>query len=185
LIVFRPLGLRGRLLAITSIFLLVPWLGYEYIRELERFLRRAQDDSLTATAQAVATALHDRPQLFYGDRAQRLGSLRDMLDTVAASDLAAAPPPAAPRTTEPSLEIQQILRGLERAPAQIWVIDRAQQVRARTGSLRQPAEQAGDVEPLGRPLVWLETTILSPLYRLILQQPRDDFVDDAPPAFGR
>jgi len=72
LIAFRPLGLRGRLLAITSIFLLVPWLGYEYIRELERFLRRAQDDSLTATAQAVATALHDRPQLFYGDRAQRL-----------------------------------------------------------------------------------------------------------------
>jgi dedicated sortase system histidine kinase len=193
------LGLRGRLLAITSVFLLVPWLGYEYIRELERFLRRAQNTSLTATAQAVATALHDRPQLFYGDRAQRLGSLRDMLDTVAAGDAATVPSSAAPpgpatpasphphgpatRVTEPTMEIQQILRGLERAPAQIWVIDRNQQVRARTGSLHQAP--GGDVEPLNRPLVWLETTILSPLYRLILKQPRDDFVDDAPPAFGR
>ena len=35
----KSLGLRGKLLAITSFFLLVPWLGYEYIRELERFLR--------------------------------------------------------------------------------------------------------------------------------------------------
>ena len=38
--------------------------GYEYVRELERFLRDSQERTLAGTAQAVATALHDRPQLF-------------------------------------------------------------------------------------------------------------------------
>jgi len=186
----RDVGLRGRLLAITSVFLLVPWLGYEYIRELERFLRQAQDDSLTATAQAVATALHDRPQLFDGDP-ERWRSIHDMLDRTAATDAGSASNAApaqrpAPVTGQPTAEIQQILRGLERAPAQIWVLDREQQVRARTGSLRPATEPAtAAVEPLDRPFIWLETKILSPLYRLILRQPREDFVDDTPPAFGR
>jgi dedicated sortase system histidine kinase len=188
---FRDIGLRGRLLAITSVFLLVPWLGYEYIRELERFLRQAQDDSLAATAQAVATALHDRPQLFDGERPERWGSIHDLLDRTAATDAGsaanAAPPLRSPVTAgPPTAEIQQILRGLERAPAQIWVLDREQKVRARTGSLRPATEPAAvAVEPLDRPFIWLETKILSPLYRLILRQPREDFVDDAPPAFGR
>ncbi|MEP7085629.1 MAG: histidine kinase dimerization/phospho-acceptor domain-containing protein, partial [Betaproteobacteria bacterium] len=175
------LGIRGKLLAVASVFLLVPWLGYEYIRELERFLRQAQDDTLAATAQAVATALHDRPQLFTAGSERHLGALRDVLDTVAANDPGRGAVPA-----EPINEIQQILRGLERATSQIWVIDRAQQVRARTGSLRpQLSADAGIARPLERPLEWLETAILSPLYRLILRQPREDFVDDAPPAYGR
>ncbi len=174
-------GIRSKLLAVASIFLLVPWLGFEYIRELERFLRQAQDDSLVATAQAVATALHDRPQLFAAGPETNFGSIRDMLDTVAAND-----PARAATHAEAGNEIQQILRGLERATSRIWVIDRAQQVRARTGSLRpQVVPDAGAAQPLERPLDWLESAILSPLYRLILRQPRDDFVDDAPPAYGK
>jgi dedicated sortase system histidine kinase len=174
-------GIRGKLLAVASVFLLVPWLGYEYIRELERFLRQAQADSLVATAQAVATALHDRPQLFAGGPEGNFGPLRDMLDTVAADDPARAAAHGAATN-----EIQQILRGLERATSQIWVIDRAQQVRARTGSLRPRAESdPGVAPPLERPLDWLESAILSPLYRLILRQPREDFVDDVPPTYGR
>jgi hypothetical protein len=147
-------GIRGKLLAVASVFLLVPWLGFEYIRELERFLRQAQDDSLVATAQAVATALHDRPQLFAAGPDKNLGSIRDMLDTVAAND-----PARAVMHTEGTSEIQQILRGLERATSQIWVIDRAQQVRARTGSAgrtrcghgaaaRPPARLAGIGDPI-------------------------------------
>ena len=175
------LGLRGKLLAIASVFLLVPWLGYEYIRELERFLRQAQDDSLVATAQAVATALHDRPQLFAAAPETPLGSIHDMLDRVAASDPGRSAAPA-----EAVGEIQQILRGLERAPSQIWVIDRAQQVRARTGNLRpHEADPLSELRPFERPLDWFEEALLSPLYRLILNQPREDFIDDAPPAYGK
>jgi two-component system sensor histidine kinase ChvG len=170
-------GIRGKLLAVASVFLLVPLLGYEYIRELERFLRLAQGDSLVAAAQAVATALHDRPQLFAAGADRSLGSIHDMLDSVAAGD-----PARAATQAEATDEIQQILRGLERATSQIWVIDRAQQVRARTGSLRPQAIPNADA---AQPLAWLESAIISPLYRLILRQPREDFVDDAPPAYGK
>ena len=178
------LGIRGKLLAVASVFLLVPWLGYEYINELERFLRRAQDDSLLATAQAVATALHDRPQLFAAASDTPLESVRDVLDQVAANDPGRAPSPSA--HAEAIGEIQQILRGLERATSQIWVLDRAQHVRARTGSLRPPDSDSPVLLKLfDRPLDWIEAAVLSPLYRMILEQPREDFVDDAPPVYGR
>ena len=58
------LGIRAQLLLVLTVFLAIPWLGYEYVRELERFLRDAQERTLGGTAQAVATALHDRPRLF-------------------------------------------------------------------------------------------------------------------------
>ena len=58
------LGIRAQLLLVLTVFLAIPWLGYEYVRELERFLRDAQERTLAGTAQAVATALHDRPRLF-------------------------------------------------------------------------------------------------------------------------
>ena len=57
------LGIRAQLLLVLMVFLTIPWLGYEYVRELERFLRDAQQKTLAGTAQAVATALHDRPRL--------------------------------------------------------------------------------------------------------------------------
>ena len=178
------LGIRGKLLAVASVFLLVPWLGYEYINELERFLRRAQDDSLLATAQAVATALHDRPQLFAAPPGTPLDSIRDVLDQVAANDPGRVPSPSA--HAEALGEIQQILRGLERATSQIWVLDRAQHVRARTGSLRPPdSDSPALLKLFDRPLDWIEAAVLSPLYRIMLEQPREDFVDDAPPVYGR
>src|SRR5205814_737559 len=59
------LGIRAQLLLVLTVFLAIPWLGYEYVRELERFLRDAQEKTLAGTAQAVATALHDRPRLLY------------------------------------------------------------------------------------------------------------------------
>jgi len=62
----RPyaLGIRGQLLLVLTVFLALPWLGYEYVREIERFLRDAQERTLAGTAQAIAMALHERPRLF-------------------------------------------------------------------------------------------------------------------------
>ena len=65
------LGIRAQLLLVLMVFLTIPWLGYEYVRELERFLRDAQQKTLAGTAQAVATALHDRPRLFESPDAAR------------------------------------------------------------------------------------------------------------------
>ncbi len=52
-----------KLLLVSSLLLLVPWLGLQYFRELERLLQRVQEQALAATARAVATALNDRPNV--------------------------------------------------------------------------------------------------------------------------
>ncbi len=58
------MGLRSKV-AILSLFLLcLPWLGYQYVWEMEKYLRHGQEKTLEGTTQALATALHERPKLF-------------------------------------------------------------------------------------------------------------------------
>jgi len=57
-------GIRLKVLLVSTILISIPWLGYEYVREVERFLRHGQERTLVGTARAIATALHDRPTLF-------------------------------------------------------------------------------------------------------------------------
>ncbi len=57
-------GLRAQLLLSASFLLAVPYLGYQYVWELESYLRLGQEQTMVGTARAVATALHERPQLF-------------------------------------------------------------------------------------------------------------------------
>jgi hypothetical protein len=57
------LGIPLKLLLVSSLLLLIPWLGLRYVRELERLLLQAQEQGLVATARAVATALNDRPNV--------------------------------------------------------------------------------------------------------------------------
>src|SRR5208337_343453 len=130
------LGIRAQLLLVLTVFLAIPWLGYEYVRELERFLRDAQEHTLAGTAQAVATALHDRPRLFETPAAP-LESLRSgRADDEGAAALSAPAVPASP-------EVEQIIRGLSRTTARIWVVDREQNVLARAGSLRRTESPQG------------------------------------------
>ncbi len=56
-------GIPLKLLLASTPLLLLPWLGFQYFRELERLLRQVQGQALVATARAVATALNDRPNL--------------------------------------------------------------------------------------------------------------------------
>ena len=49
------LGIRAQLLLVLTVFLVIPFLGFSYVRELERVLRDAQERTLEGTAQAVAT----------------------------------------------------------------------------------------------------------------------------------
>src|SRR5436853_4521509 len=100
------LGIRAQLLLVLTVFLAIPWLGYEYVRELERFLRDAQEHTLAGTAQAVATALHDRPRLFE-TRAAPLESLRSGRTL----DEAVPRPGAAIAAVPASPEIEQIIHG--------------------------------------------------------------------------
>ena len=158
-------GIRGKLLLVLTVFLAIPWLGYAYVQELERFLRDAQERTLAGTAQAVATALHDRPALF------RRGETGEPLTLARESGIL---PEASPAP-----EIEEILQGLSRTTARIFVVDRAGNVLARAGSLRRPvvpeALPESGLEALG---AWIDRYTLHPLYALVLKQPTEDFSDD-------
>jgi two-component system sensor histidine kinase ChvG len=167
------LGIRAQLLLALTVFLVMPFLGYEYVRELERFLRDAQEQALAGTAQALAAALHDRPRLF------DLTPLPlDSLPSERGAETATAPSATPPHPAAVA-EIAQILHGLSRTPARIWVIDRDLRVLARSGSLSQAAP-VPEPEPTGLAGVWrsVEAVALRPIYLRVLQQPVENFGDD-------
>jgi dedicated sortase system histidine kinase len=60
----NPFGIRFKLVFLSSFLLVIPWLGYQYILEMETYLRRGQEQTVLGTAQALATALNERPELF-------------------------------------------------------------------------------------------------------------------------
>ena len=97
------------------------------MHELERVLRDAQEQKLAGTAQAIATALHDRPALF----AQAARRRR-------ARSCAGAQRRERGRRRTGAAEIAQILQGMSRTTARILVVDRQLDVLARAGSLQRP-----------------------------------------------
>jgi len=62
----NPFGIRFKLVFLSSFLLVIPWLGYQYILEMEDYLARGQEQTVLGTAQALATALNERPELFEG-----------------------------------------------------------------------------------------------------------------------
>jgi len=76
------LGLRSKVILLASFFLILPWLGYQYILEMENFLRQGQEQTLEGTTRAVATALHERPKLF-NVQASALNEIEDGKDLFA------------------------------------------------------------------------------------------------------
>jgi two-component system, OmpR family, sensor histidine kinase ChvG len=59
-----PFGIRSKLVFLSSFLLVIPWLGYQYILEMESYLIQGQEQTVLGTAQALATALNERPELF-------------------------------------------------------------------------------------------------------------------------
>lgn len=57
------LSLRTKLLALSLALLVIPWTGYRYVTEMERFLRSNQEQALFTTARSVARVLGEQPQL--------------------------------------------------------------------------------------------------------------------------
>jgi len=56
-------GLRAKLALVALVLLALPLAGTLYVNEVERFLLENQEQSLLGITRAVATALHERPQL--------------------------------------------------------------------------------------------------------------------------
>ena len=131
--------LRAKLALVALVLLVLPWAGWRYVREMERFLLAAQEEALTATARAVATALHERPALLAyrprGESELRREAERELRRL--AGGVIDHEQPA--REGAGDSEIAAILKGLERASSRIWVVSRDYQVLALAGSLKRPA----------------------------------------------
>ena len=139
--------LRMQLACVALALLLLPWAGWRYLREMERFLLQSQEESLAATARAVATALHERPQLL-DYRAAGESRLRQEaeqeLRRLSGGVPAEAERPVAERAS--TGDVSAILKGLEKTTSRIWVVSRDLRVLAVAGSLRPEGVGAEDVE---------------------------------------
>lgn len=149
------LGLRAQLALVALTLLALPWAGYRYVQEMERFLLEGQEQAQIATARAVATALNGRPQLMRLQPAidselraeaeaelQRLAAANGETPAPDAggASAAAAPPGEIARESAPReqiAEISAILAGLERTTGRIWVVNRDYRVLALAGSLKR------------------------------------------------
>jgi dedicated sortase system histidine kinase len=176
------LGLRARLALVALALLALPWAGVRYVNELEQVLLEGQRRALIGAARAIATALHDRPQLLVAlpgrdDALRREAELE--LQRIAQSEgrLADPAPVALAREAELAAraaqeEIGAILRGVERTESRIWVVNRRYQVLALAGSLRRPEPPAEDDGPLRA--AWRGFA------GWLIQRPSEDFAEAVP-----
>ncbi|MDE0897365.1 MAG: hypothetical protein OSB10_12360, partial [Planctomycetota bacterium] len=60
----RRLGIVGKLMLVSVVLLVIPLLTFRYLQEMHDFVLRGQQDALQLAAQAIATVLHGREDLF-------------------------------------------------------------------------------------------------------------------------
>ncbi|MGH8686310.1 MAG: ATP-binding protein [Burkholderiales bacterium] len=179
---FSP-SLRTKLALVSLVLLALPWAGLKFVDEMERVLLEGQERALLATARAVATALHDRPQLLVAvparDSAMRQEAELE-LQRLAQSDgqLAPGSTPQIPLAREDELrarqaqaEIAAILRGVQHTQSRLWVVNRRYQVLALEGSLRRPQAEP---EPGFWPALWRRAV------GWLIERPSEDFAEAVP-----
>ena len=63
-------SIRTKVLLVAVLLLTIPYVGYQFVREMENYLRDGLEQSVLGAAQALAGALHDRQDLIPLDQAQ-------------------------------------------------------------------------------------------------------------------
>lgn len=63
--------IRLQLLFMSAFLLVIPVIGYQYVWELETYLRDGQEQTMIGTARAIASAMHERERLFDSPATQR------------------------------------------------------------------------------------------------------------------
>lgn len=75
------MNLRRQLILVSLLLLSLPWAGCQFIREMEGALRQGQEQSLQATAHAVAAVVGEQRELIYPNPA-RLDSPTDQRQSI-------------------------------------------------------------------------------------------------------
>jgi two-component system sensor histidine kinase ChvG len=119
-------SLRAKMVLVALVLAVIPFVGYLHVKQMERLLREGQEQALLATARAIATALHDRPQLL---------------------ELRAGQPASG--------EMELILKSLARADSRIWIVDQKSRLLALAGDLKRttPLEEGSGALDLALRLV--------------------------------
>lgn len=76
----RALSIKTKLTWIALSLLVIPWMGYHYVQEMQEFLLRGQQDAQLLAANGIATVLNDRSELFNPDTGvqELLGDKNDL-----------------------------------------------------------------------------------------------------------
>jgi dedicated sortase system histidine kinase len=150
------LTLRAKLALVSLVLLALPWLGYRYVQEMERFLLESQQQALLATARATATMLHEKPRLM-----KLTEPARETPDEAAPGADETVDDPLlvevgrASETAPDSREIADLLKGMERSGARVWVVNRELTVLAVAGDLKPTSSHAESAGTLRRMLAML------------------------------
>ncbi len=186
----RLFGLHSQVALVALVLLVIPWVGYTYVKAMEKLLRENQEQQVIAAARGIATALQDRPKLLelHGP-SKKITEIKPNVEMPAAApDTPKLPVEGEPAKPEPALEppkplpppvtaattapeeVRLIVAGLARAGLRIWVIDTKLQLVAAAGSLDNKQKYSGDSASFG-PLEKLVNVALQPLFSRMFPPP--------------
>ncbi len=170
----RLFGLHGQVALVALVLLVIPWVGYTYVKAMEKLLRQNQERQVIDAARGIATALQDRPKLLelHGP-SKKITEINTNVEPAAAAAPVPAPTPEppvegeapklepvpdAPIATKPlpppvtptpsatsaSQDVRIILAGLARAGLRIWVVDSKLHLVATAGNLDHKQKYVGN-----------------------------------------
>ena len=185
----RVFGLHGQVALVALVLLVIPWVGYSYVKAMEKLLRENQEQQVIAAARGIATALQDRPRLLelHGP-SKKINEIKELQITPLSGGEPTPemeppkplPPPAPPEPAQPATkvtdEIRVIVSGLARAGLRIWVIDTKLQLVAAAGNLDNKSRYTGDSASSNAstsfgPLERLVNFALQPLFKRMFPPP--------------
>lgn len=129
------LSIRARLLLVSLLLLLIPIIGFRFVKNMEAYLREGQQQVLVSAARLLSATLSDRPQLLRDTSTEN--SEEQERRRVLALFGSAAPETAANlgKTYQPSEDIERILGVVAKNASRIWVVDTRSRVRGLSGNL--------------------------------------------------
>ncbi len=129
------LSIRARLLLVSLLLLLIPIIGFRFVKNMEGYLREGQQQVLVSAARLLSATLSDRPQLLR-DTPTENGEEQERRLVLALFG-SAAPETAANlgKTYQPSEDIERILGVVAKNASRIWVVDTRSRVRGLSGNL--------------------------------------------------
>jgi len=68
------LTIQRKLLLASTTLLIIPWIGYQYIQEMQGYLHQNMESGLLSKVKLVAASLHERPVLFKSRLSDRVTS---------------------------------------------------------------------------------------------------------------